>query len=43
MNNAVADALGLIISLTRKIYDGNEYVKVESEGNSWTYFGRKFT
>ena len=28
MNNAVADlTLGLIISLTRKICDGNEYVK----------------
>ena len=40
MNNAVADlTLGLIISLTRKICDGNEYVKSGKwKGNSWDLF-----
>ena len=40
MNNAVADlTLGLIISLTRKICDGNKYVKSGKwKGNSWDLF-----
>ena len=40
MNNAVADlTLGLIISLIRKICDGNEYVKSGKwKGNSWDLF-----
>ena len=40
MNNAVADlTIGLIISLVRKICDGNEFVKSgQWKGNSWDLF-----
>ena len=40
MNNAVADlTIGLIISLARRICDGNEFVKTGKwKGNSWDLF-----
>ena len=42
MNHAVADlTLGLIISLIRRICDGNEYVKRESGKEIGTYSGEK--